>query len=138
MSDGERVAERPTVLVVDDYELLRTLISDMLTTLGYRVVVAADGVEAVEAARRELPQLILMDLVMPSLDGFAAILRIRRQAGLQGVPIVAMSGHTAPEVRADALTAGCQDFLNKPVAYERLKETLDRLLPRRGAGAGEG
>ena len=128
MSEGRREDERPTVLIVDDYESLRTLLKNMLTTLGYRVVEASDGAEAVEAARRERPRLILMDLVMPSLDGFEAIQRIRRQAGLQGVPIVAMSGHTSPGVRADALDAGCEDFLNKPVAYEHLKEVLERLL----------
>ncbi|HEV2763427.1 MAG TPA: response regulator [Pyrinomonadaceae bacterium] len=131
MSDGRGEDERPTVLVVDDYESLRTLLKNMLTTLGCRVVEASDGAEAVEAARRERPGLILMDLVMPSLDGFGAVQRIRRQAGLQGVVIVAMSGHESADVRADALEAGCQDFLNKPVAYERLKEVLGKFLPGR-------
>jgi two-component system, cell cycle response regulator DivK len=129
MSESEPGAERPTVLIVDDYESLRELLRGMLTSFGCRVVSAADGAEAVETARRERPQLILMDLVMPSLDGFAAIQRIRRQAGLQNVPIVAMSGHTSPDVRADALAAGCLDFLVKPVAFERLKEVLHRVLP---------
>ncbi|HYP52532.1 MAG TPA: response regulator [Pyrinomonadaceae bacterium] len=113
---------------MDDYESLRELLRAMLTTLGCHVVLAADGAEAVETARRERPQLILMDLVMPALDGFAAIHRIRRQAGLQNVPIVAMSGHTSPGVRADALAAGCLDFLTKPVDYERLKEVLLTVL----------
>lgn len=129
MSESGAGAERPTVLIVDDYESLRELLHGMLTALGCRVVLAADGAEAVETARRELPQLILMDLVMPALDGFGAIHRIRRQAGLQNVPIVAMSGHTSPGVRADALAAGCLDFLNKPVSYERLKEVLRAVLP---------
>jgi CheY-like chemotaxis protein len=129
MSESGLGAERPTVLIVDDYESLRELLRGMLTPFGCRVVAAADGAEAVETARRERPQLILMDLVMPSLDGFAAILRIRRQAGLQNVPIVAMSGHTSPDVRADALAAGCLDFIVKPVGIERLKEVLRRALP---------
>lgn len=129
MSESGPEAARPTVLIVDDYESLRELLRGMLTGFGCRVVAAADGNEAVETARREHPQLILMDLVMPSLDGFAAIHRIRRQAGLQNVPIVAMSGHTSPDVRADALAAGCLDFLHKPVGYERLKEVLRRVLP---------
>lgn len=129
---GKNEAGRVTVLVVDDYDEIRALTRKALEAFGYGVVEATNGQEAVEVARRTLPDVILMDLSMPMLDGFAAITRIRRQAGLQDVPIVACSAHAAAELRADALAAGCRAYLTKPVGIELLHATLEAIL-REGA-----
>jgi CheY-like chemotaxis protein len=125
MSGGER---RKTIMVVDDYEGMRQAAHLALETLGYRVVEASDGEDAVELAQAELPDLILMDLSMPHLDGFGAIHRIRRLLGLRNVPVIAFSAHTAKEVREDALAAGCREFLTKPVNLEILKAAVERCL----------
>lgn len=117
-----------TIMVVDDYTLVRETTRQSLETFGYRVIEAVDGEEAVELARLEMPDLILMDLSMPNLDGFAAIHRMRRLSGLRDVPIIAFSAHTAEEIRADALAAGCRDFIPKPVDLEVLRATVERHL----------
>lgn len=119
-----------TVLVVDDYESVRTLTKQALEMFGYRVVEAANGEEAVEAAQAEPPDLILMDLSMPKMDGFATIHRIRRLMGLRDVPIIAVSAHTAKEVREDVLAAGCCDFLAKPLHLDKLKEAVEHYIRR--------
>ena len=125
MSDGER---QKTVMVVDDYEDLRHLTHLALETLGYRVVEATNVEEAVELAQAELPDLILMDLSMPNLDGFAAIHRIRRLLGLRDVPVIAFSAHSSTDVREDALAAGYCEFMTKPVNLDILKATVERCL----------
>jgi len=125
MSVSERLK---TILVVDDYEDLRRTTHMALETLGYRVVEAANGEEAVELAQSEMPDLILMDLSMPHLDGFAAIHRIRRLLGLRDVPVIAFSAHSAEDVRDDALAAGYCEFMTKPVNLDTLKSTVERCL----------
>ena len=125
MSDGEQLK---TIMVVDDYDDMRRMTHLALETLGHRVVEASSGEEAVELAQAELPDLILMDLSMPRLDGFAAIHRIRRLLGLRDVNVIAFSAHTTQEVREDALAAGCCEFLPKPVALEVLKAAVERCL----------
>lgn len=127
--------QRKTIMVVDDYDDMRRLTHLALETLGHRVVEAASGEEAVELAQAELPDLIIMDLSMPHLDGFEAIHRIRRLLGLRDVSVIAFSAHTAQEVRDDALAAGCREFLPKPVNLEVLKDAVERCLR---CGAPEG
>jgi CheY-like chemotaxis protein len=122
------VERRKTILVVDDYEGMRQMTHVALEGLGYRVVEASDGEEAVELAQTERPDLILMDLIMPYLDGLAALQRIRRLLGLRDVPVIAFSGHTAEDVREDALAAGCCEFLTKPVPLHVLKAAVERCL----------
>jgi CheY-like chemotaxis protein len=131
MSGGEG---QKTIMVVDDYEGLRQITHLALETLGYRVVEASNGEEAVELAQAELPDLILMDLSMPHLDGFAAIHRIRRLLGLRDVPVIAYSAHSAKDVREDALAAGCCEYMTKPVNLNILKATVERCI---GAGMAE-
>jgi CheY-like chemotaxis protein len=127
MDGGER---QKTIMVVDDYEAMRQATHLVLEKLGYRVVEAASGVEAVELAQAEMPDLIIMDLSMPHLDGFGAIHRIRRLLGLRDVNVIAFSAHTAQEVREDAFAAGCCDFLPKPVNLEVLKAAVERCFRR--------
>lgn len=125
MSGGER---HKTIMVVDDYEDMRRVTHFALESFGYRVVEAASGEEAVELAQKELPDLIIMDLSMPNLDGFEAMHRIRRLLGLRDVSVIAFSAHTAQEVRDDALAAGCREFLPKPIDLDVLKAAVERCL----------
>ena len=126
MGSGESVQK--TVLVVDDYEDLRLVTRRALESFGYRVLEAASGAEAVEVAQAGSPDLILMDLSMPAMDGFATIYQLRRLLGLRDVPVIALSAHTAREIREDALAAGCRDFITKPVHIQKLRAAVERQL----------
>jgi CheY-like chemotaxis protein len=121
-------SRQKTVMVVDDYDDMRQVTRQALEMFGYRVVEASGGEEAVELARLELPDLILMDLSMPNLDGFATIHLIRRQVGLRDVPFIIVSAHTSREIRADALAFGCRDFITKPINLEKLRAAVLRQL----------
>lgn len=125
--DGDE-SRRKTVMVVDDYDGARRITGRALEIFGCRVVEAAGGEEAVELARLEMPDLILMDLSMPNLDGFATMHRLRRLIGLRDVPVIVVSAHTSPEIRADALAFGCRDFITKPVELEKLRAVVSRYL----------
>lgn len=116
---------RRTVLVVDDTEDIRELMRLQLTTLGYGVVEASNGREAVEIAVRERPALILMDLTMPVLDGLGATQLIRETAGISDVVIVAFTAIDSGEGRRRALEAGCDDYIQKPISVTQLSDILD-------------
>jgi CheY-like chemotaxis protein len=122
--------ERPTVMVVEDFEDNRFMMRRLLEMSGYRVLEAINGEEAVELARREHPSLILMDLSLPLLDGLAATRRIRQLKELRNVPIVAVSAHDTADFHADALAAGCNDYVTKPIDFDQLEALLSRLLPK--------
>jgi two-component system cell cycle response regulator DivK len=122
----------PTILVVEDYEDIRTLIRAWLEGRGYRVVEAHDGAAAVEIARRECPDIVLMDMSMPNEDGITATQRIHQIEELCDVPIVACSAHAAQEWADKALAAGCAEYLMKPIDFIALDEIQERLLPSRG------
>lgn len=119
------------VMVVEDFEDNRFMMRRLLEMSGYRVVEAMNGEEAVEIARREQPNLILMDLSLPLLDGLAATRRIRQHAELRDVPIVAVSAHDTADFHADALAAGCNDYVTKPIDFDQLESLLLRLLPKK-------
>ena len=120
----------PTVMVVEDFEDNRFMMRRLLEMSGYRVLEAVNGEEAVEIARAERPGLILMDLSLPQLDGLAATRRIRQHPELKNVPIVAVSAHDTADFHADALAAGCNDYVTKPIDFDQLEELLRRLLPK--------
>lgn len=115
-------------MVVDDSEDIRELLRMQLTQLGYRVVEAADGREAVEAVRRKCPALILMDLSMPVLDGFEATRLIRRIEAARGVVILAFTALSSGASRARALAAGCDDYVRKLIGMNELSALLARHL----------
>ena len=119
-----------TVLVVEDFEDNRFMMRRLLEMSGYRVLEAINGEEAVEMAERERPGLILMDLSLPLLDGLAATRRIRQHEALRDVPIVAVSAHDTADFHADALAAGCNDYVTKPIDFDQLEALLGRLLPK--------
>ena len=128
--DRENGGTGPVVMVVEDFEDNRFMMRRLLEMSGYRVLEAINGEEAVEMAHRERPQLILMDLSLPQLDGLAATRRIRQHADLRDVPIVAVSAHDTADFHADALAAGCNDYVTKPIDFDQLEALLHRLLPK--------
>jgi CheY-like chemotaxis protein len=125
-----------TVLVVDDYEETRALLALQLRHGGHRVVEAANGAEALDAARLSRPDVVLMDLSMPRMDGLSATCRLRELPGMSDVPVVVITAHS-PEMHRDAaLAAGCDAFLTKPVAPDELLRVVEGLAAG-GRRAGE-
>ncbi|MDR7296380.1 signal transduction histidine kinase [Pelomonas aquatica] len=116
------------VLVVDDVAANRTLMCDFLTNAGFEVAQASDGSELLAAARRFRPDLIVMDSVMPSVDGVEATRRLRQDAELGGVPVIAVSASATAEHRAACLQAGVNVFLTKPVSLEALRGHIGEQL----------
>ncbi|MFL6230165.1 MAG: response regulator [Pyrinomonadaceae bacterium] len=127
---AERSDAGATVLVVEDFEDNRFMMRRLLEMSGYHVVEAVNGEQAVEAAVAERPDLILMDLSLPKLDGLAATRRIRQHEGLAHVPIVAVSAHDTTDFHADALAAGCNEYVTKPIDFDQLEALLQRLLEK--------
>jgi two-component system, cell cycle response regulator DivK len=123
-----RQPEELTILVVEDYEDTSLAMRLALETRGYRILEASDGAQAVEVAARERPDVILMDLNLPVLDGFGAAERIRANPELSEVVIVAVTAHHDPELRARALAAGCKAFVTKPIDFEWLGDLISNLL----------
>ena len=117
-----------TILIVDDFEDTRLMMKLWLEKKGYRVVAAADGMEAVMLAERESPDLIIMDLEMPKLNGLDATRRIREQEKIKNVPIIAVSAYGAEEFRGAALEAGCDEYISTPFVPDELTEVLNRFL----------
>lgn len=126
----EAAASRPTVLVVEDFEDNRFMMRRLLEMSGYHVIEAVNGKQAVEMAQSEHPDIILMDLSLPMLDGLSATRRIREQNGLGRVPIVAVSAHDSADFHAEALAAGCNEYVTKPIDFDQLVQLLDRLLKK--------
>jgi two-component system, cell cycle response regulator DivK len=118
-----------TILVVEDDDDNRFVMRTLLELRGYAVIEASSGQEAVEAATREQPDLILMDLKMPVLNGLAAT-RLIRQQERRRVPIVALSAYDPSQHRAVAMAAGCDDYAIKPIDYERLEKLIESLLEK--------
>lgn len=119
----------PTVMVVEDFDDARWVMKRFLELGGCRVVEATNGREAIETARRERPDIVLMDLNMPVLDGFTATLRIREDEQMRGLPIIAVTAYDSAESRAAAKAVGCNEYVAKPVDFPRLIALLKRLLP---------
>jgi CheY-like chemotaxis protein len=120
-----------SVMVVEDFEDNRFMMRRLLEMSGYHVLEAINGEEAVELAMREHPALILMDLSLPLLDGLAATRRIRQETDLRDIPIVAVSAHDTADFHAEALAAGCNDYVTKPIDFDQLEALLKRLLPEK-------
>jgi CheY-like chemotaxis protein len=115
-------------MVAEDHDDTRLLLRTLLERRGLAVLEASDGEEAVHLAEREHPDLVLMDGSLPRLDGVAATRRMRGLKSLNGIPIVFLSGHVAPQDRHAAREAGCDDYLIKPLDVAKLDQVLERLL----------
>jgi CheY-like chemotaxis protein len=119
---------RYLILIVDDDCTSRDLRRFVLEDMGYRVIEAEDGQEGVEAAIRERPRLILMNYLMPRMDGLTATKRIRRRKSLRHIPIIMNSGCTTEEMRNKALSAGCCEYLEEPCFDELFEKVAAYIL----------
>lgn len=124
----QKKRSNPTIMLVEDYEETRTMLRTWLERRGYRLVEAADGQEAVDLAPLAHPDLILMDLRLPELNGIAATRRLRQNAALKNVPVVVLSALDPAMFREAALSVGCVEYLSKPIDLDKLEELLLRLL----------
>jgi CheY-like chemotaxis protein len=118
----------PTILLVEDYQETREMLRTWLERRGYRLVEAGDGQEAVELAVLARPDLILMDLRLPELNGIAATRRLRQHPELKDVPVVVLSALDPAMFREAAFRVGCIDYLTKPIDMDKLENVLLRLL----------
>ena len=122
-NDGKR-----TILIVDDFDDTRLLLRTWLEKKGYRVVEAENGNEAVARAENIGPDLIIMDVEMPELDGLSATRKIRQLRNLAELPIVAVSAYGADQFRADALAAGCNEYVSTPFEPDELEKLIRSLV----------
>ena len=129
----KKAADPPTVLLVEDTEDNRFMMRRLLEMSGYRVVEAMNGEEAVKLARAESPQLILMDLSLPVIDGLAATRLIRKVPALESTPIIAVSAHDTSDFQAEAVDAGCNSYVTKPIDFTQLEQLINQLLTHDGS-----
>ncbi len=125
---AQGITDMPKILLVEDNELNRDMLSRRLIRRGYDVVIARDGAEALTCAERERPDLILMDMSLPQIDGWEATRRLKANLTLSGIPVVALTAHAMSGDRERALDAGCDDFDTKPIELDRLLSKMERLL----------
>ena len=119
------------ILLVEDNEMNRDMLARRLRRRGHEVLVAVDGAEGLELARREAPTLILMDMTLPVLDGWEATRRLKADPATGGIPIIALTAHAMNEDRERALAAGCDDYDTKPIDLPRLLGKIEALLGAR-------
>ena len=127
------VSVRPRVLVVDDYQDAREMYSEYLRLSGFDVVEAANGLEALERAAADVPDIVLMDLSLPVMDGCEATRRLKADSRTAAIPVVAFTAHALPGVLETATLAGCDGFVTKPCLPEDLVRELRTALLRRAA-----
>ncbi len=118
----------PKILLVEDQEMNRNMLSRRLIKRGYEVSIAVDGAEGLEKARAEKPELILMDMSLPVIDGWEATRQLKADEATRGIPVVALTAHAMSTDRDKALEAGCDAYETKPVELPRLLETMEKLL----------
>ena len=123
-----------TILLVEDFDDTRLMMKLWLVKNGYRVVEAETGEEAIDVAQRELPDLIIMDVMMPGMNGLDATQRIREYQALRRTPIVAVSAYGADEYRSLAIDAGCNEYVSTPFDPGALAELIKSLIAKRESG----
>jgi CheY-like chemotaxis protein len=121
------------ILLVEDNEMNRDMLSRRLTKKGYEVTIAVDGGQGVEMARTLAPDLVLMDMSLPVLDGWEATRQLKADAATQKIPVIALTAHAMAGDREKALEAGCDDYDTKPIELPRLLEKMETLLKKRAA-----
>jgi two-component system cell cycle response regulator DivK len=122
------------LLLVEDNEMNRDMLSRRLMRNGYDIVMAVDGQQAVNMAASENPDLILMDMSLPIIDGWEATRQVKSNAGTRRIPIIALTAHAMAEDKDKAMAAGCDDFDTKPVDIQRLLGKIQALLKARTGG----
>lgn len=118
----------PVVLIVEDNEMNRDMLSRRLKRKGYDVIIAVDGSEGIEMAKAHHPDLILMDMSLPKIDGWEATRQIKTLEMTKDIPIIALTAHATSQDREKALAAGCDDFDTKPVDLKRLLGKMEEQL----------
>jgi CheY-like chemotaxis protein len=122
----------PTILLVEDNELNRDMLSRRLARKGYDVVIAEDGARGLSAATEGKPDLILMDMSLPVIDGWEVTRRLKAEPQTRAIPVIALTAHAMSSDREKAVAAGCDDYDTKPVELERLLAKIERLLEAAG------
>ena len=125
----------PRILIVEDNEENRDALSRRLERRGFEVLMATDGAAGVEMAKTEKPDLILMDMNMPQVDGWEATRRIKAETDLQQIPVIALTAHAMAGDRERALEAGCTDYHTKPIEFPKLMTQIETVLSK-GNGSG--
>jgi CheY-like chemotaxis protein len=118
------------VLLVEDNEMNRDMLSRRLTRKGYDVVIATDGADGIALAGAETPDLVLMDMSLPVVDGWEATRRLKADPQTQRIPVIALTAHAMAADEEKARAAGCDDYDTKPIEMPRLIEKMERLLRR--------
>lgn len=116
------------ILIVEDNEMNREVLSRKLARSGYEVLLAADGLQGIERAQTQAPDLILMDLGLPEIDGWECVQRLRADRATRPIPIIALTAHAMVGDRQRAIAAGCDDFDTKPIDFAGLLTKMNRLL----------
>jgi len=121
------------ILLVEDNEMNRDMLSRRLVRKGYEVIMALDGRQAIEMAVAETPDLILMDMSLPVIDGWEATRQVKAAPATRAIPVIALTAHAMAGDREKAIRAGCDDYDTKPIDLPRLLEKITALLERRQA-----
>jgi two-component system cell cycle response regulator DivK len=116
------------ILLVEDNEMNRDMLARRLERRGFQVIVALDGAQGLQLARAEAPDLILMDMSLPLLDGWEATRQLKSQPATQAIPIIALTAHAMSGDREKAMAVGCDDYDTKPIEFARLMEKIQALL----------
>ncbi|PTX93815.1 two-component system response regulator [Spartobacteria bacterium LR76] len=123
------------ILLVEDNELNRDMLSRRLSRRGYEVLIAVDGEEGITQATDASPDVILMDMSLPKVDGWEATRQIKANAATAGIPVIALTAHAMAGDREQALAAGCDDYDTKPIELDRLLAKIEAQLTRAGKAA---
>jgi CheY-like chemotaxis protein len=118
------------ILLVEDNDLNRDMLSRRLARLGHEVSTAIDGREGLAKARGERPEIILMDISLPEIDGWEATRQLRADVSTASIPVIALTAHAMESDRVNSMSAGCDDYDTKPVELPRLVAKIDALLAR--------
>lgn len=119
----------PRILLVEDNEMNRDMLSRRLSRRGFEILIAEDGAMGVALATAERPDLILMDMSLPVMDGWEATRRLKADPQTQAIPVIALTAHAMSSDREMVFEAGCDDYDTKPVELARLLEKIERLVP---------
>lgn len=123
------------ILLIEDNETNRDMLSRRLSRKGYEVIIAVDGAEGLKMAQQETPDLILMDMSLPVLDGWEASRQLKSAASTRAIPIIALTAHAMAGDREKAIEAGCDEYETKPVEFQRLVNKIETLLNGKTTGA---
>jgi two-component system cell cycle response regulator DivK len=124
----------PCILIVEDNEMSRDMLLRRLQRRGYRVLVAFDGAQAIHVTRLELPDLILMDMSLPVVDGWEVTRQLKEDEATAHIPVIALTAHAMAGDREKALHVGCDEYESKPLDFGSLLRKITALLPRRESG----